>query len=99
MATNVPNPGSFHNDIATFLIGVRDSLAGLEDKRAYITAMGGEGFLMAVPPDGLGMAQADADALIATLDQHHDLTTGYQGGPPAPQLDYEDNGARFWGGR
>jgi hypothetical protein len=60
--------------------------------------MGGEVFLTAAFPDGLGMTQADADALIATLDQHHDLNTGYEGGPPAPQLDYKANASQFWGG-
>src|ERR1700748_1339235 len=99
MATNVPNPGTFLGDIATFLTGVRDSLASLEDKRDYIAAMGGETFLTTAPPDGLGMTQADADALIATLDQHHDLTTGYEGGAPPAQLNYRDNSAPFWGGR
>jgi hypothetical protein len=99
MAVNVPNPGIFLGDIATFLTGVRDSLGSLEDKRSYITAMGGEAFLMAAPPDGLGMTQADADALIATLDQHHDLDQHYEGVSAAPLLDYRDNGAKFWGGR
>jgi hypothetical protein len=60
--------------------------------------MGGETFLTAPSPDGLGMSQADADALIAALDQHHDLNTGYEGGPPAPQLDYKGNSSPFWGG-
>jgi hypothetical protein len=99
MAVNVPNPGAYLGQIATYLTGVRDSLGGLEQQRDYITAMGGVTFLTVAYPDGLGMSVADADALIATLDQHHDLTAGYQGGPPAPQLDYEQNGSQFWGGR
>ena len=61
--------------------------------------MGGITFLTTAYPDGLGLTQADASALIATLDQHHDLSAGYTGGPPAPQLDYKDNGSQFWGGR
>jgi hypothetical protein len=99
MATNVPNPGTFFTDISTSLTGVRDGLAGLLKQRAYISAMGGVNFLTAAPPDGLGMTVADADALIATLDQHNDVHTGYTGGTPAPQLDYQDNAAAFWGGR
>jgi hypothetical protein len=98
MAANVPNPGAFENDIAIALTGVRDSLARLQSKRSYISAMGGITFLEAAYPDGLGMSPADAAALIATLDQHNDITTSYTGGPPAPQLDYRTNGAKFWGG-
>jgi hypothetical protein len=99
MATNVPNPGNYLDSLAIALTGVRDNLAELVKQRAYIASMGGVTFLTTAYPDGLGMASDDADALIATLDQHNDLSTGYQGGTPAPQLDYEDNGAQFWGGR
>jgi hypothetical protein len=98
MATNVPNPGSYLTSIATYFTGVRDSLARLADQRAYIEAMGGLEFLTGAVPDGLAMTQADASALIASLDQHNDLNTGYTGGTPAPQLDYKDNSAPFWGG-
>jgi hypothetical protein len=99
MATNVPNQGQFLGDIATFLTGVRDSFGALENKRDYITAMGGVTFLTAAAPDGLGMTTADADALIATLDQHHDLDQHYTGVTAAPLLNYEQNGAAYWGGR
>jgi hypothetical protein len=99
MATNVPNPGAYLDNLGVLLTAVRDTFVKLDDARAYIASMGGEAFLTAAIPDGLGMTQADADALIATLDQHHDLSVGYTGGPPAPQLDYKDNGSRFWGGR
>jgi hypothetical protein len=98
MAANVPNPGLYLSGIANYLTGVRDNLAKLVDQRAYIESMGGEAFLTNTLPDGLGMAAADAQALIATLDQHNDLSTGYTGGTPAPQLDYKNNGAPFWGG-
>jgi arginase family enzyme len=99
MATNVPNPGIYLDGIGTLLVGVRDNLARLLDQRQYIASMGGETFLTAAYPDGLGMAKADADALIATLDQHNDLNTGYTGGTPAPQLNYKDNSSAFWGGK
>jgi hypothetical protein len=99
MASNVPNPGNYLDALAIALTGVRDNLDELVKQRAYITSMGGVTFLTTAYPDGLGMTVADADALIATLDQHSDLNTGYQGGTPAPQLNYENNGAQFWGGR
>ena len=98
MATNVPNPGTFLGDIGSLLTGVRDNFTRLVEKRQYIASMGGVTFLTTAYPDGMGMAQADASALIAALDQHNDLNTGYTGGTPAPQLDYKDNGAQFWGG-
>jgi hypothetical protein len=99
MASNVPNPGSYLETIAIALTGVRDSLDELDKQRAYINSMGGVTFLTSAYPDGLGMDTTDADALIATLDQHHDLNTGYAGGVAPPVTNYEQNGAQFWGGR
>jgi hypothetical protein len=99
MTVNVPNPGTYLAQVGTALTGVRDQLNACVQQRAYIAAMGGVTFLTSAYPDGLGMDVTDADALIATLDQHNDLNTGYQGGTPAPQLDYENNGAQFWGGQ
>jgi hypothetical protein len=98
MAVNVPNPGSYLGNIAIWLTGVRDNLNHLVDQRDYINTMGGEAFLTTAYPDGLGMAQADADALIAVLNQHADLDTGYEGGTPAPELNYRENSSAFWGG-
>jgi hypothetical protein len=98
MATNVPNPGTYLAGLGSLFTGVRDNLAKLVDQRAYIASMGGEAFLTNSFPDGLGMAAADASALIAALDQHNDVNTGYTGGTPAPQLDYKDNASPFWGG-
>jgi hypothetical protein len=99
MASNVPNPGAYLDSIGTILVQVRDGLNHLVDQKDYVNTMGGETFLMAAPPDGLGMLKADADALIAVLNQHTDLNTGYEGGTPAPQLNYRDNSAAFWGGK
>jgi hypothetical protein len=98
MATNVPNPGGYFGNIAIWLTGVRDNLTRLVDQKDYINTMGGEAFLTTAYPDGLGMSVADADALIAVLNQHNDLNTGYEGGTPAPQLNYRDNSSKFWGG-
>lgn len=102
MTANVPNPGTYLGALAGYFTGVRDNLAQLVDQRAYIASMGGEAFLTAAvdgSPAGLGMDPGDAAALIAALDQHNDVSTGYTGGSPAPQLDYKDNAAPFWGGR
>jgi hypothetical protein len=99
VATNVPNPGNYLDGIGLLLTAVRDTYVHLDDARAYIASMGGVTFLTTAYPDGLGMTATDADALIATLDQHHDLSVGYTGGASPPQLDYKDNGSQFWGGR
>jgi hypothetical protein len=98
MATNVPNPGTYLASIGTWLTGLRDDFGHLEQQRTYIATMGGLTFLTASPPDGLGLSSGDATALIAVLDQHHDLATAYADGPPAPQLDYRGNASKFWGG-
>jgi hypothetical protein len=98
MATNVPNPGNYQDTIAIMLVTIRNTFGQLVDQKDYINSMGGETFLMAAYPDGLGMSKTDADALIATLNQHADLNTGYIGGTPAPQLNYRQNGSQFWGG-
>lgn len=98
MTANVPNPASFLSVIGVYLTGVRDSFINLDKQREYISANGGLTFLTTAYPDGLGMSTTDAQALIATLDQHHDLNVGYGGGPAAPVLNYRDNGAKFWGG-
>jgi hypothetical protein len=98
MPVNVPVPATYLSYVGSIFSQIRDRFADVVDQRAYINAMGGLTFLTAAPPDGLGMAQADASALIAALDQHNDLNTGYTGGAPAPQLDYRDNASPFWGG-
>jgi hypothetical protein len=98
MAVNVPNPGNYLSDIGTLLTGIRDRMNQVQQQNEYIASMGGETFLTTAYPDGLGMTAPDATALIATLGNHNNLALQYQGGPVAPQMDYEANGQPFWGG-
>lgn len=99
MAANVPNPGSYLASLGILFTGVRDSMRAIQDQSAYIASMGGETFLTTAAPNGLGMSSTDAAALIAALGNMSAVATGYQGGTPAPQLNYEANTQPFWGGQ
>ena len=98
MAASVPNAGVYLGSIGNMLTTIRDYLQKIIDQNNYIASMGGVTFLTAQPPNGLGMATADANALIATMGNMTNVAKGYQGGPPAPQLDYKSNSSPFWGG-
>jgi hypothetical protein len=98
MSSNVPNPGAFEQQVGQQFADVRDSLLVISRQHDYIISMGGVAFMTAQPPNGLGMASADAQALLAALGNHAAVTTGYNGGPAAPVLDYRLNAAPFWGG-
>jgi hypothetical protein len=95
---NVPVPQTYLSFVGSMFSQLRDRFTNLIDQRSYIESMGGLTFLTDPQPDGLGMQQADAQALIAALDQHNDLYVGYTGGAAAPVLDYRDNASKFWGG-
>lgn len=98
MPVNVPVPQTYLSFVGSILSQLRDRFTNIMDQRSYINSMGGLTFLTDPQPDGLGMAQADATALIAALDQHFDLYTAYTGGAAPPVLDYRDNASKFWGG-
>jgi hypothetical protein len=99
MPVNVPNPGNYLASIGDLFTQIRDRMQDVIDQNNYIGSMGGETFLTAAFPDGLGMTPDDAGALLAALGNHTAVAHGYQGGPPAPQLDYKANGSPFWNGR
>jgi hypothetical protein len=94
MAANVPNSGQFLQDIGTRLTALRDDFQRLVDKNDYVASMGGSSFLV----NTLGMTQQDADALVATLGNHKNLSVHYNGGAQAPAMNYRANGQPFWGG-
>lgn len=98
MATNVPNPGSYLASIGNLFTDIRDNMRAVQDQANYIASMGGTAFLEAAYPNGLGMSATDAAALIASLGNMSAVATGYQGGTPAPQLNYQANTEPFWGG-
>jgi hypothetical protein len=99
MAANVPNTGLYLDEIATLFTTIRNRMQECQDQSGYIASMGGAAFLEAIPPNGLGMSAADANALIASLGNMTALATHYQGGPVAPALDYKSNTKPFWGGQ
>jgi hypothetical protein len=98
MPVNVPVPTTYLSFVGSIFTQIRDRFNDAVKQREYITSMGGLTFLTNPQPDGLGMAQPDAQALIAALDQHFDLYTAYTGGAAPPVLDYRDNASPFWGG-
>lgn len=98
MPVNVPVASTYLTFLGSIFTQIRDRLVNIDEQRSWIASMGGLDFLTAEQPVGLGMDQGDAAALIAALDQHHDVAVAYTGGPPAPQLDYQDNASAFWGG-
>jgi hypothetical protein len=97
-AVNVPVTPTYLSYLGSIFTQLRDRFANLESQRTWIASNGGLAFLTAEQPDGLGLNRATAEELIAVLDQHHDVNIGYNGGPPAPQLDYKTNASPFWGG-
>jgi hypothetical protein len=98
MPVNVPVTQTYLSFLGSMFTQIRDRLDGLDNQRAFINNNGGLAFLTAAQPDGLGMEAKDAAALIAALDQHHDLNVAYAGGPAPPVQDYRDNASAFWGG-
>jgi hypothetical protein len=99
MAANVPNAGLFLQAVGSELTSLRDAFQKLVDRNDYIASMGGKPFLIAPPPDGIGMSSGDADALLATLGNHKNLATHYGGGAQAAAMNYRANGQPFWGGQ
>jgi hypothetical protein len=99
MAVNAPNPGAFLQQISQAVVNLRNDFTTLTRLNNYITAMGGATFLEAAYPNGIGMATADAAVVISTLGNLTTLGTGYTGGAPAPQLDYQSNSEPLWGGQ
>lgn len=70
MAVNVPNPGLYIADLAQRITALRNAYQGdhgIVNANAYLQAMGGATFLTAAPPDGLGLALNDANAVVAAL--------------------------------
>jgi hypothetical protein len=98
MAANVPVTESYLQEIALLYTTIRNRMQECQDQSGYIASMGGATFLTTPQPNGLGMAPADANALIASLGNHATLATMYQGGPQAPAMNYKANGQPFWGG-
>jgi hypothetical protein len=99
MAANVPNPNIFLAEMGILFTTIRNRMRECQDQSAYIASMGGASFLEATPPNGMGMSTVDANALIASLGNMSAVATGYQGGTPAPQMNYEANTQPFWGGQ
>lgn len=95
MAANVPNPGQYLDEIGSDLTALRDAFYRLVNKNDYIASMGGSTFLQAAP---FSMSGPDADALVATLGNHKNLSTHYNGGTQAAAMNYKANGQPFWGG-
>lgn len=67
MAVNVPNPGVWQQQLGNQCTTFRDALQALLNEAAWLSAVGGATFLTTAQPDGLGLSQADADAIMTTI--------------------------------
>lgn len=70
MAINVPNAGTYLQDISQRTANLRDAFQGdkgIVNANNYVVAMGGTVFLTALPPNGIGMSAGDAATLVAAL--------------------------------
>lgn len=99
MAVNAPNPGSFLGQISQAVVNIRNDFQTLVNLNNYITAMGGETFLTTAFPNGIGLTAPDAAVVISALGNLNNVATGYNGGAPAPQLNYQANSQPLWGGQ
>jgi hypothetical protein len=99
MAANVPNPGNYLAGLGLLFTGTRDNLAKLMQANKYVASMGGETFLTAAAPNGLGMATGDAQALIAALgNMANYAAVGNGQATQATDFDFIGNTEPFWGG-
>lgn len=99
MAVNVPNPGLFMQQISQAVVSLRNDFTTLQRLNNYIDSMGGETFLEAAAPNGMGLVPADAAVVVSTLGNLTALAAAYAGGAPAQQLDYQSNSEPLWGGQ
>jgi hypothetical protein len=98
MAVNAPNPGTFLAQISQAVVSLRNDFTTLQRLNNYIASMGGETFLEAAAPNGIGLSAPDAATVIAALGNLTNLASSYAGGAPAAQLDYQANSEPLWGG-
>ncbi len=64
MAINVPNPGTYQQQLGQHVTAFRDALQQLLNDAAYLNSMGGAAFLTAAP---FSLSQTDADKIMQTV--------------------------------
>lgn len=64
MAVNVPNPGSYFQQIGQDIVNLRSAIDALLKDGAYLSAMGGAAFLEAAP---FSLSTADATAVANAI--------------------------------
>ncbi len=91
---NAPNmsAGALISQVQTTLLGIRNAMDAAEDLYKWSSAVSAAD-LTAAPPDGPGMRQEDAEALLSACADAHALADYYNVGvPPAtypqPALGY-----------
>lgn len=67
MAVNVPNPGIYQQQLGNHIIALREAINDLVQDGTYLNQMGGAAFLTAASPNGMGIASADATAIVNTI--------------------------------
>lgn len=64
MAVNVPNSGTYQQQLGAHVTQFRDALQQLLNDAAYLNSMGGSTFLQGAP---FNLAPADADKIMQTV--------------------------------
>ncbi len=64
MAVNVPNSGTYQQQLGQHVTTFRDALQQLLNDAAYLNSMGGSAFLTAAP---FSLSQTDADKIMSTV--------------------------------
>jgi hypothetical protein len=94
---NPPSGPQVYSDVSALILGVRDAFQNLINYYDWLVSLGGATYLESSP--GPGIDSPDAATIMAALGNHAALNTGYIGGTPAPQLNYQANGQPFWQGQ
>jgi hypothetical protein len=96
-AGNQPTAATINALAGQKAIGLRDAVYEAIRFNAYLTALGGQTFLV-----GLGMSSGDAAAMVAAYGNMASWAAVFPGGAyngPALPFNFESNSTPLWGGQ
>jgi hypothetical protein len=91
---NPPSEAQVYATMNQLVLDIRNGFQNLMNYYNWLNSVGGATYLETV----VSIDSGDAATVMATLGNHAALNTGYTGGTPAPQLNYQANGQPFWAG-